>query len=273
MFDTDSKTAAAGSSKSPQIVAIYAIFIVVAFLVYHLIAESEFSSLLTLSAIIQSLAFALLGWQVVMCGNKGISLKALVLDAVALLFRLSCTTWLNGYLPVDASGDYAYQIADVLSLSIILWVVVRAFSKGCDNDDTFPVMPTIIGALALAGILHSDLNDRPAFDTLWMASLFLSCVSALPQLRLIVRTQSPVAPMTSHFIAVMALSRMMSGFYMWYTHEEYLPEKQYIGGFNHPGWAVLGAHFVHLVLLADFAYYYGKAVTQHGFNSPLELPL
>jgi hypothetical protein len=270
MFDTDSKTTR-GSPK-PQILAIYAIFLVVAFLVHHLIAEGEFSSLLTLSAIVQCLAFALLGWQVVTSGSSGISAQALLLDALSLCFRLSCTTWLNGYLPVDASGDYAYQIADAVSLAIVLFLGYRVASRGGDNEDTFPVLRTIFAALALAGVLHSNLNDRPVFDTLWMASLFLSCVSVLPQLWLIVRSHSPVAPMTSHFIAVMALSRIMSGFYMWHAHEEYVPDKQYIEGFNHSGWAVLGAHFLHLVFLGDFAFYYGKTVTQRGLNSPLELP-
>jgi hypothetical protein len=269
MLDIETKTN--GGSPTSQIAAIYAIFIVISCLVYHLLAEGEFSALLTLSAIMQCLAFALLGWQVVMCGSTGISAQALVLDGLALCFRLSCTTWLNGYLPVDASGDYAYQITDGLSLLIVLWLIHRLVSKGCDNDDNFPVMRTVIVALVLAGVLRSELNDRPLFDTLWMAGLFLSCVSVLPQLWLI-RSHGSVAPMTSHFIAVMALSRIMSGFYMWHAHEEYLPEEQFIKGFNHSGYAVLGAHFIHLVFLGDFAYYYGKTLTQHGLNAPLDLP-
>jgi hypothetical protein len=271
MFDTQTKKTT--PSQNSHIVIIYAIFLSVAFFVYHLLAEGEFSSLLTLSAVMQCLAFALLGWQVVMGSSTGISTRALMLDAMSLCFRLSCTTWLNGYLPVDASGDYAYQIVDALSLLMVLWLLHRVSSAGCDSEDAFPVCQTICGALVLAGILHAELNDRPVFDTLWMAGLFLSCISVLPQLRLIVRSSSPVAPMTSHFIAVMALGRIMSGLYMVYAHEEYLPEKPYIEGFNHCGWAVLGAHFLHLMLLADFAYYYVKTVTTHGLASPLELPL
>jgi|Transcript_88106 hypothetical protein len=271
MFDAQTKESK--SAANSHITIIYGIFLALAFLVYHLLAEGEFSSLLTVSAIMQCLAFALLGWQVVMGSITGISAQALALDAVSLCFRLSCTTWLNGYLPVDASGDYAYQIVDTASLVMVLWLAQRIFSAGRDMEDAFPVGRTVLGALVLASILHPDLNDRPVFDTLWMAGLFLSCISVLPQLWLIVRSNSPVAPMTSHFIAVMALARMISGLYMFYAHEEYFPEKPYIAGFNHCGWAVLGAHFVHLLLLADFAYYYAKTVTTCGLNSPLELPL
>lgn len=271
MFDTQNQKTTA--SPNFHVVRIYAVFLLVAFFVYHLLAEGEFSALLTLSALMQCLAFALLGWQVVMGSSTGISTRALLLDAVSLCFRLSCTTWLNGYLPVDASGDYAYQIVDATSLLMVLWLMYHVFSAGCDSEDAFPVGRTIGGALVLAGIFHSNLNDRPVFDTLWMAGLFLSCISVLPQLRLIVRSSSPVAPMTSHFVAAMALGRIMSGLYTVYAYEEYLPDEPYIAGFNHSGWAVLGAHLVHLVLLADFAYYYGKTVTTRGWNSPLELPM
>merc|ERR1719171_1505988 len=90
------------ASKTGQQGAIvaYAVFVTVAVLVYHLVAEGEFSSVLTLSAIFQCLAFCLLGLQVLTSGSaRGISAKSLQLDAMALACRLSSTTWLEGYLP------------------------------------------------------------------------------------------------------------------------------------------------------------------------------
>merc|ERR1719263_764216 len=59
---------------------------------------------------VQCLGMVLLGLQVISTGNaSGISAKALSLDALAICCRLSNTVWLNGYLPVDASGDYIFQ--------------------------------------------------------------------------------------------------------------------------------------------------------------------
>ncbi len=63
--------------------------------------------------------------------------------------------------------------------------------------------------------------------------------------------------MASHFVAVMAFSRVLSGTYMWYAHSEITCEP-WIGDFNHAGYAILAAHAVHLLLLGDFAYFYGK---------------
>merc|ERR1719506_3335602 len=66
---------------------------------------------------IQCLALALLSLQMISTGSaSGISARALSLDAIALCCRLSSTLWLNGYLPVDASGDHVFQIVDICSL-------------------------------------------------------------------------------------------------------------------------------------------------------------
>merc|ERR1719158_674179 len=82
-----------GSSKTNSnfgVVLVYAVFATIAVLVYRLIAEGEFSSILTLSAIFQCLAFSFLGIQALSAGSvHGISAKSLQLDAIALACRLS----------------------------------------------------------------------------------------------------------------------------------------------------------------------------------------
>jgi len=46
---------------------------------------------------------------------------------------------------------------------------------------------------------------------------------------------------------------------------DFITCKQWIiPGFSHAIWAILGAHFFHLVLVADFAYYYMRAITRKG---------
>merc|ERR1719311_1430880 len=72
------------------------------------------------------------------------------------------------------------------------------------------------------------------------------------------------------FVAVMGVSRVLSGSYMWYAYKE-IDCKPLIGNFNHAGYAVLGAHAVHLLLLGDFAYFYLKNVTKSGLRAPLDL--
>merc|ERR1719486_404635 len=139
------------------------------------------------------------------------------------------------------------------------------------DEDKFPTAPLALGCLALAAILHGDLDDRAIFDTLWMCGLFLSAVSVLPQLVMMTRGRTSVPALISHFVAVMAFSRTLSGTYMWHAHTEITCEP-WVGKFNHAGYAILAAHAVHLLLLGDFAYFYVKNLARSGLQAPLELP-
>merc|ERR1719428_1304801 len=74
-----------------------------------------------MAVMFQCSAVALLAMHVLSKGNaKGVSARALCLEALSFACRLSSTTWLNGYLPVDASGEFVYQLVDVLSLLMVL---------------------------------------------------------------------------------------------------------------------------------------------------------
>jgi hypothetical protein len=266
----------ASNRKSSGVVIVYIVFITLALSVYHLMAEGEFSAILTLSAIFQCLAFSLLGIQALATDSvDGISAKSLALDALALACRLSSTTWLEGYLPSDSTGDYLYQTFDALSLAMVFWLLYHVLSvkrQTYDAEkDTMPTVPAALGCFVLALIFHGDLDDRPAFDTLWMCGLFVSAISVLPQLWMIGHSRSSVQALTSHFVAVMAFSRILSGTYMWHAHTEITCEP-WFGNFQHAGYAILAAHVVHLLLLGDFAYFYVKNLATKWLNSPLQLP-
>lgn len=259
----------------PQMLVAYGVFALGAGSVWHLIAGGEFSSILTVSVMLQCLAVALLALQIVITGSaSGISARTLVLDALAICCRLSSTLWLNGYLPVDASGDFVFQAIDICSLGLLLWLlhtvlVVRRHSYEAE-EDSFPIAPTILGSFLLAMLLHGNMNGRPLFDTLWMASLFVSTIAVLPQLWLITKTGGRVEALTSHHIAVMAASRALSGIFMWHARND-ITCNPWFEGFNHAIWAIIGAHVLHLVLLGDFAYFYIKAVLARGLNCRLEI--
>lgn len=265
----------AGKMPSSQVLAAYGLFILGAGAIWHLVADGEFSSILTMSVMLQCLAVALLGLQVLSTGSaSGISARALTLDALALCCRLSSTVWLNGYLPVDASGDYVFQAIDICSLCMVLWllhnVVVERRNTYQAQEDSLPTLPMVVGSFVLAAMLHGNMNSRPIFDTLWMAGLFISTVAVLPQLWLITRTGGRVEALTSHHIAAMAASRALSGIFMWHARGD-ITCIPWLGSWNHAIWAILGSHLLHMVLLSDFAYIYVKAVIARGLDTRLEI--
>jgi hypothetical protein len=262
-------------TQSSHMIVPYCIFILGAGSVWHLVADGQFSAVLTLSVMLQCLAVGLLSLQVMFANSAaGISARALFLDALAICCRLSSTLWLNGYLPVDASGDHVFQVIDICSLVMLIWllrtVLVTKRHTYQAEEDTFPLLPVICGAFVLAALLHGNMNGRPVFDALWMACLFISTVAVLPQMWLITKTGGRVEALTSHFIAAMAASRVLSGLFMWHARND-LTCVPWVTGFNHAIWAILGSHFLHLILLGDFAYYYIKAIVAHGLNCHLEL--
>merc|ERR1719247_2656442 len=73
---------------------------------------------------VQCLAVVLMALQMVSTGSaSGISARALSLDALAICCRLSSSLWLNGYLPVDATGDHLFQAVDICSLGVLVWLL------------------------------------------------------------------------------------------------------------------------------------------------------
>mmetsp|Transcript_95545 Transcript_95545/g.265342 ORF Transcript_95545/g.265342 Transcript_95545/m.265342 type:complete len:291 (+) Transcript_95545:84-956(+) len=264
-------------TRREQVVLAYVLFAGLAGAVLHFVAGGEFSAIVTLSVMFQCLAMLLLFLQSLSSGSSdGISARALALEAFSLCCRLSSTTWLDGYLPVDASGDWVFQATDACTLLLVLTLLARVLvvqrASYQASEDSFPCVPIVLGSLVLAAILHADLNSRPLFDAMWMAGLFVGVLAVIPQFWLISRTSGSIEALTSHFIAMMAMSRVLSGIFMWHVRED-LTCAPWVGSFNHAVWGILGAHVLHLLLLADFVYYYAKSVATSGLAARVEVSL
>jgi len=265
-----------GSAGTPsKALPAYALFLCLAAAVYHFVADGEFSAIMTMAVMSQCLAMLLLLLQSLSSRSAaGISARALGLELLALCCRLSSTMWLDGYLPTDASGDWVFQATDVCTLLIVAGllshVLVVQRSSYQEEEDSLPVLPFVLGSMVAAVLLHGDLNSRPLFDSLWMAGLFLGVLAVLPQFWLVSRTGGRIEALTSHFIAMMGVSRLLSGIFMWHVRED-LTCSPWVGSFNHASWAILGAHVAHLMLLGDFAYYYVKSVATSGLASCIDV--
>ena len=140
-----------------HVVVIYMVFAVGAYTVYHHVAEQEFSSILTMAVIVQALALVFMCVQVVTSNSAaGVSARGLSLDAIAVTLRLSSTLWLNGYLPSDSTGDRVYQVTDLCSLAMLLFLLHRVLmTHRCtyqEDEDSFSVGPVVLVYFALAGI-------------------------------------------------------------------------------------------------------------------------
>jgi len=240
---------------------------------YHFIAEQHPSSILTLAVIMQAMAISFLCFQVVWSRSaRGISVGALILDGFSVAGRIPATTWSEGYLPSDKSGDYLYQMVDFGSLILILFLLHRVLvvyrSSYAVSEDGFRVTPIIIASCGLAILVRGNAADNPLYDTCWMAGLFMGSVAVLPKLWLVQQTGGVAQAWTCHYITAMALSRALSGLFMWEAWED-MTCFEWIKGFNHSIIFVLGAHLLHICLLADFLYSYAGAMKKGIYNMEL----
>merc|ERR1719274_518985 len=134
-------------------------FLAVGAWIYHEIAEKEFTAVLTLSVMVQALAFVLLQMQISNSQSvAGISGKALTMYATKLCCRLGSSLFLDGYLPTDKSGDWIYQIGDVLSLFMVLQILYSVYGAHKSSyqigADTLEIRNLIMGAFVLAVLIH-----------------------------------------------------------------------------------------------------------------------
>jgi len=249
----------ASQEPNKQVAVAYGVFLTCAAVVYFVVANRQFASIQTVAGMSQCFAIVLLAMQVFSNrSSEGISVNSLTLHALALACRLSSTTWLNGYLPVDASGDWIYQAFDVLALITTLSLIARLTSSTDDNRmqtklvDKPGVVKVLFVAFVASSFLHANMDKRPIFDTLWMTGVFLASVAMVPQLLVLHTPDSKASPLTGHSLVVMAMSQVLSAFYMWHARND-MTCHQWLEGFNHSAWAVLLAHVLPVLAACDFS--------------------
>merc|ERR1719181_1852671 len=246
-----------GSSakRGNQITSGYFMFMLAAVIVYRLFTDGDFSSIYTLGMAVQCLAFYLLSAKVEMHKSvAGISAKTLKVYVMVFMFRLSSTMVKNGYLPVDQSGDWVFQTADILSLMMTVKLLRRMYTTHIatyqEEYDTFDVFRLVPPCIVLAMCIHGHLNSCPFFDTCWTTAMNLDSIAMLPQLWMLAKIGGEVDGMTSHFVVALAFSRLC-GFAFWVYGYVEVARVSKVAGYQ-----LLAAHGMQVLLSLDFVYYY-----------------
>jgi len=255
MFSDDSPK---HRSDTMSVVMSYVVFSFCAMIVMGVFSECSYSAILTLGAAVQCLGFYLLLVKVQRQRSvAGLSSKTLEVYFLVFIFRLSSTLVRNGYLPVDRSGDFVYQSADIISLVCVLRLLtcMQTMRKTYQEAyDSFAVGKCVPVCVLMAIVLHGNLNASWFFDTTWTISMNLDTIALLPQLWMLTKIGGEVEGMTSHFIALVLVSRACQFAFWFYGFRELQRD-----GSNLAGWQLIIMHALQLLLAVDFMYYYVKA--------------
>ncbi|KAJ1446369.1 ER lumen protein retaining receptor-domain-containing protein [Pelagophyceae sp. CCMP2097] len=268
---------------SNGMIASWVAFFSCSLIVYFLFSDGDFSFLLTYAAMLRCFGFMLLVAKIQRSKSAaGISAKTLQCYIVVFSARLLSIMWHEGYLPYDRSGDWLYHVIEAASLcaaSVAAFLVqVKYRLTYEDNNDSFgnvPGFPAELGALCiivpavlLAAVFHPSLNKDWLSDTLWTYSMYLESFAILPQLFLFQKQAvscSTVEMLIGHFVAAVGGARIIEmAFWMSSFHE--LADRY---GKKHVGFIVLGTQIIHLILMADFFYFYLAGLKR---GLPMQLP-
>eukprot|EP00397_Hematodinium_sp_SG-2012_P051240 GEMP01059944.1.p1 GENE.GEMP01059944.1~~GEMP01059944.1.p1 ORF type:complete len:273 (+),score=26.49 GEMP01059944.1:306-1124(+) len=267
----------ANRSETLPLVLVYFCVIVGIVMVILCHPDMDMSSLLTMSLYISVVAIIVLTVSIKQRRSvAGLSLKMIHMQRMSSTARLMSTLWMNGYVPMDSTGNGLYQFLDVL-IVIFCSIIIYSSSYGPLREtyeahrDTFPLNRAMLICLVVGSIAHPNLNHHHLFDTLWMTSLNLDSLASLPQVWMMTRKaiSSNQPPLTTHYVFTLFLSRVMSMIFWLIGYVELRST-----GFIPAGKLILLTHFISLVLVADFVRQYFIAMadwskTLHAFATSI----
>lgn len=238
------------------VMACYAVFGFFWIFVWGSCSNRDFSAILTASACVQCLGFLLLCVKVQ--GRKscaGLSSKSLTLFFLHFVTRLTSTSMKNGYLPIDSSGDFMYQIMDFMSLLFVmnlLYCCHKTHSHSFQEEhDTCPLMPLLVPCVICALCIHGNFNKNLFFDIIWALSTNIETFVLVPQLWMLAKMGGKVDGITAHFVVCIVISNILAFTFWHWTGAEL--EKR---GPNLAAKLIKGMQCFKLLLCADFMFYY-----------------
>lgn len=236
-------------------------YVVLAFLwlvIFGKYSDRDFSAILTAASFVQCGGFLLLSVKV--HGAKsvaGISSKSLVMFTLFLMARLTSTSLRNGYIPMDSTGDFLYQLIDGVALLLVVKLLHAVHKTHGDSYqeefDTLPLLPLVVPCVVVGCFVHGHFNGSKFFDVVWAISTNLETLTMVPQLWMMSGMRK-VDSMTAHYVACTVLSTVLTFTWWWYCGNEL--EKR---GPCLLAKVIMVAQLFKLLMSADFMYYYALA--------------
>ena len=197
---------------------------------------------------------------------NGLSLNTLICYLLVLFGRLSSNLFYVTYLPNDDSGDWFYQLTEIISFTLIIYLIYLIkikFNETSDlNLDNIKYYYFTIPCLIIAFFIHPTLNSNILTDTLWTFSIYLQAFSIFPQIQLFINKKGKIENYTSNYIALCGLSTLFSILY-WFDCYNYLNSWDIVlfPLFSQSvGYFILFFQFLQLFIMIDFYYLYFKSL-------------
>jgi len=240
---------------------LYVLFIAAMTLLFREFSDQDFSAVLTIGAGFQFFAFTLLLYKVNLTQSvAGLSARTLEMYTLFYLLRLTSTCQKNGYIPVDRSGDWLYQVLDASSLLMVLQLLYAVHVKHAQtyqihldlSVDFWRAVPLLV---LLGFFVHGDMNHNEHFDVIWMISCYFDTIALIPQLLLMYKLPR-IEALNSHSIAAITIGKFCAFLFWFFGFEEMGETTKY----NVGGWTIISCHTFILLQSAEFMIKYLRVV-------------
>jgi len=251
---------------NPRATAVYGLFIAGCLAIYKLLearATGKYDHVLTLSAGLQALAFALLALEARSEVGEGLSEKSLWAFFIAHVSRLSTTFWGEAYVPEDNTSDfYLYQVLETAGLVFVGFQMVKlnTFREGKDVGqglERWSVLAgMVVAAVVLAALTKNTGHNDWLADLMWMFSVWLEAFAFAPQVQLMMSNVT-VDESQFHF-CVLSLAAGIT-FAVFWGHIARM-ESESLHGDERWFWrGIFGAGLVRVSLSAGYLYLFVQA--------------
>jgi ER lumen protein retaining receptor len=236
-------------------------------IVYLFVSSKDYSFLLVLSSTTQMLSFIILLWKVYSFQNcSGLSSNSLICYSILLFSRLTSTLFFHGYLPSDTSGDWFYQLTEIVSLVTcvtLIYLINTQYRDTYDNYNDKVEWKFLAGpALLIALLVHTSLNKNFLTDVLWTFAMYLETVAIFPQINLFHSKGGQIESYTSHYVSLQGLSRLFSLLFWLDTYKELNDEisDSYSLFHSYVGYCIILSQVIQLIIMIDYYYLYFKSL-------------
>lgn len=253
--------------EQPRTVALYAGFAVCCLITYRVLqarATGAYDYLLTLSAGLQALAFAMLALSTRSNVGEGLSEKMLWALIVAHVTRLSTTFWGEGYVPEDNTSDVClYQIVELSGVVMLLLKLTKltaartAHDVGQGVERWSLVVGMGVASLILAWATKSTGHNDYYADFSWMFAVWMEAFAIAPQIY-VLWSATHVDESAAHFAGLTLAASLVFGFFWGRTARDRFAEFEK-GGEHSFFVAILVASAIRVLLCSAYLYLFVRS--------------
>mmetsp|Transcript_29516 Transcript_29516/g.81076 ORF Transcript_29516/g.81076 Transcript_29516/m.81076 type:complete len:278 (-) Transcript_29516:166-999(-) len=263
----------------PRAAALYAAFFIGVVTIYKTLqarATGQYDYILTLSASLQALGFALLVVDTKSAVAEGLSEKTLWAFFIAHVTRISTTFWGEGYIPEDNTSDvYLYQSLELISCVCLAYELLKISTVRTIHDvgqgvERWSMLGGMVGLSLILGWQTKSTGHGDYFaDMSWMFSVWLEAFALFPQV-LLLNQKGHVDESAVHFAGfTLAASLTFAFFWGRNSRDNYREFQDY--GDHYFFWAIGAVSIIRVCLCGAYFYLFMKSKNKGGRSSEYEL--